>query len=78
MLVVLFAFLTQYLQAKAMYLCSPALIMPFSYFSVIVGFLIDLLVFEAKYNGIMMIGMVMASFGLFSKFVVLYMDKKAR
>lgn len=71
LLLVLFAFLTQFTQAKAMYMCTPALLMPFSYVSVIFGFLIDLIVFDAKYNGLKIIGMIMASFGLFSKFLVL-------
>ena len=69
---VLFAFLTQYLLAVALYMCSPALITPFSYFSVITGFLIDLLIFHAQYDKLKIIGMCMASFGLFSKFVALY------
>lgn len=73
-LLVLFAFLTQYLQAKAMYLCSPALILPFSYFTVIMGLIIDVFVFNAKYNGLMIIGMIMASTGLFSKFLLLYVQ----
>ncbi len=76
LLLVLFAFLTQYLQAKAMYMSTPALIMPFSYFSVIVGFIIDVFVLDAKYNLMKIIGMMLASFGLFSKFIVLYYDKK--
>lgn len=74
MLLVLFAFLTQYLQARAMYLCSPALILPFSYFTVILGLLIDVLVFDARYNWLMVIGMIMASVGLFSKFILLYLQ----
>lgn len=72
LLMVMFAFFTQYLFAVALYLCSPALITPFSYFSVIVGFLIDLVVFDAQYNALKVIGMCMASLGLFSKFVTLY------
>jgi hypothetical protein len=67
--------MTQYFLAKAAYLCSPALIMPFSYISVIVGFVIDILLFDAQYTWLMMIGMVMASIGLFSKFVALYLVK---
>ena len=74
-LMVIFSFSTQYFQAKAMFLCKPALVMPFSYFSVILGFVLDTLVFDAKYNGLMVIGMVMASVGLFSKFVALYFEQ---
>ena len=72
---VIFSFSTQYFQMKAVFLCKPALVMPFSYFSVILGFVLDTLVFDAKYNGLMVVGMVMASVGLFSKFVALYFEQ---
>jgi hypothetical protein len=39
--------MAQYFLAKAAFLCSPALIMPFSYISVIIGFVIDVLLFDA-------------------------------
>ena len=75
LLMVIFSFSTQYFQMKAVFLCKPALVMPFSYFSVILGFVLDTLVFDAKYNGLMVVGMVMASVGLFSKFVALYFEQ---
>lgn len=78
LLLVTFAFATQFFQAKSVFLCSPALVMPFSYFSVIFGFVIDALIFNVKYNGLMVIGMVMASVGLFSKFIALYFDDNKR
>lgn len=71
---VLFAFGTQFLQTKAMYLCSsPALILPFSYVSVIFGLVMDVFIFDSKYNGLMIVGMIMASAGLLSKFILLYL-----
>lgn len=73
-LMVIFAFGTQFFQAKALFLCKPALILPFSYCSVILGFALDTLLFDAKYNGLKIVGMVMASGGLFSKFIALYFD----
>jgi drug/metabolite transporter (DMT)-like permease len=72
---VLLGFMAQYFLAKATFLCSPALIMPFSYISVIIGFVIDILLFDAQYTWLMMIGMIMACIGLFSKFVALYLVK---
>lgn len=69
---VLFAFLTQFCLARATFMCSPALVMPFSYVSVIAGFIIDILLFDAQYGWVMILGMCMASIGLFSKFIALY------
>jgi drug/metabolite transporter (DMT)-like permease len=71
--IVLFAFGTQFLQTKAMFICSsPALVLPFSYVSVIFGLLLDVLIFDAVYNGLMIVGMIMASAGLFTKFILLH------
>lgn len=71
--IVLFAFGTQFLQTKAMFICSsPALVLPFSYVSVIFGLLLDVVVFDAKYNGLMVVGLIMASAGLFTKFILLH------
>jgi hypothetical protein len=71
----IFAFGCQFLQTKAMFLCSsPALILPFSYVSVIFALLIDVIVFNAIYNYLMIIGMIMSSAGLFSKFILLYLE----
>lgn len=66
----------QYLTAKAMYLCTPAFIMPFNYVAVIFGVFLDYFFYDAQYNGFIIIGMLMASGGLFSKFVLAYFDKK--
>lgn len=75
-LFVAFSFLLQISIAKALYLSSPAVVMPFSYVSVIFGLVIDLVIYDAKYNWLMIIGMVMASGGLFTKFIMLHYDKK--
>ena len=50
--------------------------MPFGYFSVVLGMILDVFLFNAKYNAIMVVGMVMASIGLFSKFILLYFPMK--
>lgn len=68
------AFLTQLFQTKSIFLCPPALIMPFNYVSVIVGLLIDVFVLGATYNWLMVVGLIMASAGLFSKFILLYLE----
>lgn len=75
-ILVIVSFLVQLLQTKALYLSSPALIMPFGYFSVVLGMILDVFLFNAKYNAIMVVGMVMASIGLFSKFILLYFPIK--
>lgn len=75
-LFVAFSFMLQIFVAKAMYLSSPAVIMPFSYVSVIFGLVIDLIIYDAQYNGLMIVGMIMASGGLFTKFIMAYFDKK--
>jgi drug/metabolite transporter (DMT)-like permease len=73
---VIFAFGAQFLQTKAMFLCSsPALILPFSYVSVIFALLLDVFVFGAVYNGLMVIGMAMASVGLFTKFILHHLSQ---
>lgn len=73
-LLVGFAFSAQYLRVRSIYLCSPALVMPFNYVTVILGVAIDLLVFGSHYNGPIVLGMILASLGLFSKFVLLKIE----
>lgn len=72
---VFFGFLTQYLTAVTVYMCEPALVMPFLYFTVVFGFLIDHFFFKIEYNSLKIIGMCLASLGLFLKFVSLYWKK---
>lgn len=70
-LLVILAFTAQYLRVRSIYLCAPALVMPFNYLTVLLGVLIDTVIFGLHYNGYMVIGMVLASLGLFSKFALL-------
>lgn len=71
-----FAFVSQYLKAKSVYMCSPALVMPFSYLSVIVGLALDIWIFKSHYDTLTIVGMVLSCFGLLSKFVMIYIVKK--
>jgi hypothetical protein len=67
-----FAMGAQYTRAKAYFMCYPALVMPFNFLTIIFGLLIDILVFDSKkYNITIIIGMALASLGLFSKFIIL-------
>ena len=70
----IFAYLTQLFRTKRIYLCSPALVMPFNYLNVILGLIVDILVFNAHYNWIIVLGMILASAGLLSKFIILKLD----
>lgn len=72
---VILAFLGQYFKVKSVYMCSPALIMPFNYLTVILGLLIDLVVFDSHYNWMIIMGMALASCGLLSKFIMIKFQK---
>jgi drug/metabolite transporter (DMT)-like permease len=72
---VILAFLAQYFKVKSVYMCSPALIMPFNYLTVILGLLIDLIVFDSHYNWMIIMGMALASCGLLSKFIMIKFQK---
>ena len=65
-----FATLTQYTRVKAVYLSQPSKIMPLQYISVIVGMLLDITVFDAKYNGLMVMGAIFTSCGLLTKLFI--------
>ena len=67
----LFAFTTQYLRVKTFYLTSPAMVLPFSYFTVLLGLVVDILFYGAEYNLLMILGISLTSIGLFSKLIVL-------
>lgn len=71
-----FAFASQYLKAKSVYMCSPALVMPFSYLSVIIGLILDIWIFRSHYDYFAIIGMILSCLGLLSKFVMIYIVKK--
>lgn len=70
----LFAFLNQFYRAKAIFLCSPALVLPFNYLTVIFGVFVDIVFFDSSYSALKIFGMILASFGLFSKFILLYIQ----
>ena len=74
-LMVAFSFLTQYFRAKSLFLCSPALVQPFSYLTVIMGILFDILFLGSSYDILMVLGVVMTSIGLFSKLILLKLGK---
>ena len=62
--------ISQFSEIKAATLNRPSATMPFSYISVIVGMLVDVLVFSSEYNGLMVLGALMTSMGLFSKLII--------
>lgn len=72
----IFSFASQYLRTKSIYMCSPALVMPFNYFAVIFGLILDILAFNSHYNATIILGMILSCMGLFSKFILLYIRKK--
>ena len=53
-------------------MCSPVLIQPFNYLGVVFGIIVDMLFFNVKYNLLTFIGVTLTSFGLFSKFILLF------
>ena len=68
---VLFSFLTQYTRALSVRSCSPALVQPFSYLTVILGMGLDYIFLDTDYNLLMTIGVLLASLGLFTKLIML-------
>lgn len=71
-LLILFAFGANYLKTISFFLCYPAIVLPFNYLTIIFGLIIDLLVFSSKsYNILIVLGMILAGCGLFSKFLLL-------
>lgn len=71
-LMVIFAFASDYLRTISYFMCYPAIVLPFNYITIIFGVIIDLLVFEIKnYNFLIILGMLLSACGLFSKFLLL-------
>jgi hypothetical protein len=52
--------------------------MPFNYLNVILGLIVDILIFNSNYNWIIIVGMILSSAGLFSKFILLKMNKQEK
>ena len=71
LLMTMFSFCTQYCRARSVYLCSPALVQPFSYLTVVLGIIFDVFIYGADYNLMMVAGMCLTSVGLFSKLILL-------
>lgn len=65
-----FAYLTQNLITRAIYLKKASYIMPFGYISIIVAFVCDIFLFNSSFDWISIIGMIMTSAGLLSKLLV--------
>ena len=72
---VVFALFNQFFRTKAIYLCTPALVLPFNYLTIIFGVFLDIFFFGETYGGLKLFGILLASFGLFSKFILLYMHQ---
>ena len=68
----LFAYSSQYIRTWSVFMCSPVLIQPFNYLGVVFGIIVDMLFFNVKYNLLTFIGVTLTSFGLFSKFILLF------
>lgn len=75
-LMIIFAFVSHYLKTISFYMCYPAIVLPFNYLTIIFGLIIDLLVFSSKsYNILIVLGMILAGCGLFSKFLLLRLKR---
>jgi hypothetical protein len=74
----LFAYLAQWFRVKSIFLCTPALVLPFNYLNVILGLLVDILIFNSHYNWIIIVGMGLSSAGLFSKFILLKINQEKK
>ena len=69
-LTVFVAFMAQYTRLKAVYLVKPSDVIPFSYVGIISSLLIDIFVFDSSFNAFSIVGILMTSVGLFTKFFV--------
>lgn len=67
---VAFAYLTQNLVTRAIYLKKASYIMPFGYISIVVAFISDIVFFDASFDWISILGMILTSAGLLSKLLV--------
>ena len=74
-LMTVMAFCTTYLRVKTFYLTSPAMVLPFSYFTVLLGLAVDIFWYEAEYNLFMILGIGLTSMGLFSKLIALKLSQ---
>lgn len=68
--VVVFALFTQYMLFAATSLKKPSYTMPFGYVAIIVSFTADLLIFDIKFNLLQVVGILLTSVGLLSKYIV--------
>lgn len=67
---VMFAYCTQNLITRAIYLKKASYIMPFGYISIVVAFISDIVFFSANFDWVSIVGMLMTSAGLLSKLIV--------
>lgn len=63
-------YVTQLTRVLSTFHLKPSLVMPLSYVTVIVGMIVDITVFSANYNVYMILGAILTSCGLLTKFFV--------
>ena len=67
---VVFAFITQNLMTRAVYLKKASYIMPFGYFAIVLACIVDTTIFGNHLDFLAYIGILLTSSGLLSKLVV--------
>ena len=68
--IIVFAFITQFLNYLANALLRPSLVMPLGYVCVVVGFLSDVYLFGTDFGILPVLGILMTSAGLLSGYLV--------
>ena len=68
-LMVVFGYAFQFMNTRANFLKKPSLVGPFAYTSVIVGCIADILIFNVSFDFFTILGIFLASFGLFAKWI---------
>ena len=68
--VVIGAYIAQYSRLKAVFLVKPSDVVPFSYSGIIASLAIDIFVYDSNFNTFSIVGILLTSIGLFTKFFV--------
>lgn len=64
------AYINQNCQTRATLLKKASYIMPFGYISIVLACISDILIFDAHFDWLAILGMVLTSCGLLSKFLI--------
>lgn len=73
--VVISGLISQYMIFASNSLMKPSMVMPFGYVSVITSFMADLYIFEAEFNFLAVMGILLTSMGLIGKYLL---EKQAK